>query len=211
MATKAKDKPAIADDLPEGVKKRMQNLKQYKKDDGNKAKQPEVEMMPIHIDVAFKEIVGEAKIPVVSEAHDPAHTIPITAKAVLNKEEYRIYINEVREWLESHPDWTLKEDLDDIYGIAMEKVIQFRLLMKRKRHPRSDIEKDYNSSVYRMQSFRQNLAARRSDRISGKNKVVNQTNIAIIASEMDAEQIDQLRARALKNQQEELEMFPDNS
>lgn len=209
MAEKAKPIIKIDAELPEGVKKRMQNLKQYSK--GKKPPPAEVEMLPIHIDDAFSELVGKetVELPVLAEKRDPAHTIPITTKAVLDNQEYRIFLNEVKEWLESHPDWTLKEDLDDIYGISMEKVIQFRLLIKRRRHPRIDIEKDYSASVHRMQQFRNNLAARRSDRISKKNNVQSMTNIAIIASEMDSKKIEQLRAKTLNNQKEELELFPE--
>ena len=130
-------------------------------------------------------------------------TLPITVKAVLGPEELKVYVSEVEAWFSSHPDWDHKEDLDDIHGIAMEKVLQFRLLLKKKNHPRSNIEKDYNSSVYRMQGFRQNLAARRADRISNKGaKVMNQTNIAIIASKIDDAKMAEME-KIVKEEEEE--------
>jgi len=139
-------------------------------------------------------------------AQDP-HTIPIHIEPVLNKNEYKIYLNEVSDWYESHPDWTLKEDRDDIHGIAFERVIQFRLLIKKKKSPRTYVERDYNSSVFRVQALRQNLAARRADRISNKSGIVNQTNIAIVASQLDAKKIKEMNDKVQKNKQEEDDLF----
>ena len=151
----------IDETKPAGIKKRMQNLVQY----SNKPRKITEEVVLSNIPEAIEQVKAElihenSGVPVLSEL---SKTIPITVKAVLNKEELKIFLTEVEQWVDSHPDWSAKEDIEDIHGIAMEKVIQFRLLLKRKRTPRANIEKDYNSSVYRMQTFRQNLAARRAE------------------------------------------------
>jgi hypothetical protein len=134
--------------------------------------------------------------------------VPDSTKAVLNIDELEIYTKEVHEWVKAHPDWDSKEDIDDINGIAMEKVIQYRLLTKQKRKPHLDIEKNYNSSVSRVQVCRTNLAARRVDRISGKSKTIHQTNIALIAGRMDDNEMKILRHRNNKEEEEEIRFFP---
>jgi hypothetical protein len=54
-----------------------------------------------------------------------------------------------------------------------------------------------------MQGFRQNLAARRADRISNKGaKVMNQTNIAIIASKIDDAKMEEME-KIVKVEEEE--------
>jgi hypothetical protein len=204
---KTKARPKINESLPDGVKKRMANLKQYKEPE----KQEPMPDEPIPVQQAVAELVPDTEVvdaQLVLAPEGPVHSIPITMKSVLAPEEYKVFVTEVKGWAESHPDWTLKEDMDDIHGIAMEKVLQYRLLLKRKRHPRADIEKDFNSSVYRMQAFRNNLAARRTDRLSGKGKIQNQTNIAIIASDLDATRIEEMKKRSITLAAEEEEQFP---
>lgn len=211
--TRTRKKKEIDPSLPEGIQKRMRNLVQYSQEQKTKTAEEEavetiLEEDPVKIE-SVDTVVGSetVQVPVLSESSD-IETIPITAKAVLKKEEYKIFITEVTEWFISHPDWRFKEDVDDIYGIAMEKVIQYRLLLKKKQHPRSDIEKDYNSSVYRMQAFRQNLAARRSDRISKKGSgITHQTNIAIIASELDSQKFLEMKKRVKDDIAEEDALF----
>jgi hypothetical protein len=186
---------------PPGIQKRMKNLVQYsgkKKEECVVLDEEEQNIEQIKTELSSGESIDVPAVPI-----NTKQTLPITVKAVLGPEELKVYVNEVEAWFCSHPDWDHKEDLDDIHGIAMEKVLQFRLLLKKKNHPRSNIEKDYNSSVYRMQGFRQNLAARRADRISNKGaKVMNQTNIAIIASKIDDAKMEEME-KIVKVEEEE--------
>ena len=209
-----KEIPPIPANLPESVRKRMGNLLQYKGKTRGPSKDKESQILtvtPMPLDVVKAEILAgrEIEIPIITSENQKAiATIPITTEAILKKDELKVYVTEVMAWLESHPDWTLKEDLDDVYGLAMEKVIQYRLLLEKKIHPRADIERDFHSSSIRVQVYRQNLAARRVDRISGKGtKVINQTNIAIIASQMDAEKLDEMKRKIDRLNAEEDEAF----
>jgi hypothetical protein len=203
----------IPQDISEGVRKRMKNLIQYS---GKKKRTSEnadefLSEQPIPISVVKAEIMPDrmVDVPVVrTQGIEGTIMVPITMQAILRKDEFKVFVGEITEWMQSHPDWTLKEDVDDIHGIAMEKVIQYRLLLDKRLHPRTDIDKDFHASHLRMQSFRQNLAARRADRISGKGaKVVNQTNIAIIASQLDADKLGEMKKRVERLNQEEDEAF----
>ena len=187
----------------EGVKKRMQNLVQYSGKKPGKKKQEEVVITPEIFDFGSMSI----EVPKISELN--ISSVPATVTAVLNATELKLYVKEVSEWATSHPDWDKKEDIEDINSIAMEKVIQYRLLTNKKKKPSLDIEKDYNSSVYRVQAFRQNLAARRADRIN-KNKGggSGQTNIAIIAGSLDEEKLTIITKKNEKEQDEEKDLFP---
>lgn len=185
----------------DGVKKRMQNLVQYSKK--KPSKKEELVITPEKLDFGSMSI----EIPKIGELN--ISSVPATVAAVLNATELKLYVKEVSEWAMSHPDWDKKEDIEDINSIAMEKVIQYRLLTNKKKKPNLDIEKDYNSSVYRAQAFRQNLAARRADRIN-KNKGggSGQTNIAIIAGTLDEEKLKIITNKNSKEQDEEKELFP---
>ena len=206
-ATKSK-KVKIDEKHSDGVQKRMQNLVQYS--DKKKPVKKEDSLLP---DGEVKDGMIEIDLPDGTKAMVPASCIGAsgaispTIKAVLDGDELKIYSAEVQSWIISHPDWTMKEDLDDVHSIAIEKVIQFRLLLKKRRQPRADIEKDYNSSIYRQQAFRQNLAARRADRISGKGTVVNQTNIAVIAARLDEDGLKPLIAKDQLLIEEEDQLF----
>lgn len=187
---------------PPGIQKRMQNLIQFSggKKDKNKG---EIVIEPDVFDIDSISI----DLPKIEDIN--VDTIPATVAAVLNKTELKLYIKEVTEWRTSHPDWNLKEDIDDINNIAMEKVIQYRLLLAKKKRPSLDIEKDYNSSVYRMQAFRQNLSARRADRIKKKSGGNTTMNIAVMAATLDETKMKELQEKNRKEEQEEIEFFPE--
>ncbi|MGQ4893470.1 MAG: hypothetical protein ACP6IQ_02460 [Candidatus Njordarchaeia archaeon] len=154
-------------------------------------------------------IEKEDKIMAISEEYKE---IPPYMKAVFNKQEYEIFVREVKEWREAHPDWNLKEDLDDIHAIALEKVIQYRLLLEKKRKKVVSIEKEYDASCKRVNQLRMNLAARRIDRQnaeSSKHKnPKNVTNIAIIAGKLDDETMKGLQVRNTEELKEEDEAIP---
>jgi hypothetical protein len=170
-----------------------------------------IDVTPVETESVRTEIVRASglMVPVVESLGDMI-SVPDSTRAVLNVDELEIYRKETQEWFTAHPDWNAKEDLDDIYGIAMEKVMQYRLLAKQKKKPYLDIEKNYNSSVERVHKFRTNLCARRSDRISDKKKsTVHQTNIAIIAGQMDDRRMNSLKELNNRDEDEELKMFPE--
>jgi len=193
-----------------GVLKRMQNLVQYSNKEIAKKRGPSKIPQDVSEIVVEPDVVDIEDMTIqVPEMRELAvNRIPITVAAVLNKTELKLYVKEVAEWASSHPDWNKKEDIDDINNIAMEKVIQYRLLINKKRHPNTDIEKDYASSMYRMQVSRQNLAARRTDRINKKNSGGGQTNIAIIAGSLDDDKIKIIKKRNENDTIEEDSMFP---
>ena len=183
-----------------GVQKRMQNLVQYNKDKKKKDEDIVIEAEVLNIEDMSIEVPTLTKV---------EQNIPATIAAVLNQSELKLYVKEVSEWYTSHPDWNAKEDIDDINTIAMEKVIQYRLLLAKKKRPSLDIEKDYSSSAYRVQTARQNLAARRSDRITkGKHGAGGQTNIAIIAGSLDEGKMKMLVSKNDEEASEELNLFP---
>lgn len=114
-------------------------------------------------------------------------------KTILNNAEFFLYIDEIKMWVKDHPEWTLKEDIDDLNGIAIEKVIQFRLLLEKKGKKIVDIDKEFTSSKTREMIHRNNLGARRSTRIL-ENKTSNiQNNVVFIAGQIDDEKIKRIK------------------
>lgn len=191
-----------------GVFSKMKNVRPaIMADDGDCST---IDVVPIGSGAEIAETVRPSGVLVPSvEVPDAAVSVPDSTRAVLNADELEIYRKETQEWFTAHPDWNAKEDLDDIYGIAMEKVMQYRLLAKQKKKPYLDIEKNYDSSVERVHKFRTNLCARRSDRISNKKQTVHQTNIAIIAGQMDDKRMNTLKELNSRDEDEELKMFPE--
>lgn len=135
--------------------------------------------------------------------------IPDYISKVLTDSEFFIYYNEIKDWMSDHDDWTMKEDIDDMNGIAMEKVIQFRLLSDRKRAKSvTDIDREFSSSKAREMVYRTNLGAKRAQRIS-ERKTTNITNNVInIAGEIDSKTIEKIRKINLVEQEQEDNMFP---
>ena len=135
--------------------------------------------------------------------------IPDYISKVLTDSEFFIYYNEIKDWMSDHDDWTMKEDIDDMNGIAMEKVIQFRLLSDRKRAKSvTDIDREFSSSKAREMVFRTNLGAKRAQRIA-ERKTTNITNNVInIAGEIDSKKLEKIRKINLVEQEQEDDMFP---
>ena len=82
---------------------------------------------------------------------------------ILDGNEFFMYVNEIRDWMKDHPDWNMKEDIDDLNGIAMERVIQFRLLSSRTARKMVEIGKEYSNSKNREMLHRNNLGAKRGE------------------------------------------------
>lgn len=140
--------------------------------------------------------------------------IPAELKDIIHKHilvtlsgvELFIYFDELREWTKSHPEWNTKEDKDDLNAIAMEKVIQFRLLMEKRNKKTADIDKNYTASKNREQAFRTNLGAKRSTRVLEKANVTN-NNIVLLTGKMEDENIKKLLEVNNREQIEEDELF----
>ena len=126
-------------------------------------------------------------------------------KAVLTKEEYDLYAETWKQWMECHvTEYQHIEDEEDVHTICMETVLQFRINLLRVSKPTADYSVEYNQSFRRMQQARENLAARRVDRegISkgkGSKTVTNNTlNIAVMAGQADERAILELQRAARK-------------
>ena len=128
--------------------------------------------------------------------------------SLLNSAEFFLYCDELKAWIADHPDWTLKEDIDDLNGIAMEKVIQFRLLSEKRAKKTTDIDREFNSSKQREMVHRQNLGARRQTRINDGAKTNVTNNIVSIVGAIDDEKIKKIKAINFRELQEDNELFP---
>ncbi len=128
--------------------------------------------------------------------------------SLLNSAEFFLYCDELKAWVSDHPDWTLKEDIDDLNGIAMEKVIQFRLLSEKRAKKTLDIDKEFTSSKNREMVHRTNLGARRQSRISDGAKTNITNNIVSIVGMIDDEKIKKINEINLKEIEEDNSLFP---
>lgn len=109
-------------------------------------------------------------------------------RAVLSQDELDIYEEHWYEWMGAHADeYTEPEDFEDVRRICMEKVLQYRMEMEQMNRPTTDVAREYNQSVRRVQQARENLLARRSDRVaSAKNKHEHTHSVIAAAGELDA-------------------------
>lgn len=128
--------------------------------------------------------------------------------SLLNSAEFFLYCDELKAWVSDHPDWTLKEDIDDLNGIAMEKVIQFRLLSEKRAKKSVDIDREFTSSKNREMVHRTNLGARRQTRITEGAKTNVTNNIVAIMGAIDDDKIKKIQAINLREEQEDEALFP---
>ena len=120
--------------------------------------------------------------------------------AVMSQEEYNLYCETWKRYMEVHSeDYSAPEDEDDLHRICMETVIQWRIEMQKLHAPRTAIGSEYHQSVKRMQTARENLAARRADRIAtkGGGRGTN-INIAVVAGNVDAAKAIQIKGERVK-------------
>lgn len=175
----SKEKEGKDSNLPNVVDKRLLNLKQYQEKANN--------VIPDDL----KEYISETKV------------------KFFDSFEFKIYVEEVRNWKDSHPDWDQKEDIDDINGIAMEKIIQYRLFLRKKQKKTTNIDEEYNKSVYREMGYRSNLGAKRSQREKGNNKGSNTTNIIYLSGKIEDENIKKIQENNIRDENEEESLFKD--
>lgn len=128
--------------------------------------------------------------------------------SLLNSAEFFLYCDEIKAWANDHPDWKLKEDIDDLNGIAMERVIQFRLLSEKRVKKSIDIDKEFTNSKNREMVHRTNLGARRQTRITEGAKTNVTNNIVAIMGAIDDDKIKKIQAINLREEQEDEALFP---
>ncbi|MEM8876062.1 MAG: hypothetical protein AAGD32_17595 [Planctomycetota bacterium] len=105
-------------------------------------------------------------------------------RMVLFQDEYDFFIENWNDWFdgEGAQRFTHKEDRDDIETICLYKVLEFRALKVLAMHPDRDMSRSLAEYRKIIQKARENLAARRADRVgvqSSKDKPT--VNIAVIA------------------------------
>ena len=148
--------------------------------------------------------LSKASIP-----EDLKRIIPSYIGRILTDVEFFIYVNEIRDWMADHSDWKLKEDIDDLNGIALEKVMQFRLLSNRKRAKNvSEIDREFTASKGREMVHRTNLGAKRAQRIVDKKTTNITNNVINIAGEIDAQKLEKIKTVNQIEEKQEEEMFP---
>lgn len=129
-------------------------------------------------------------------------------RVLLSPAEFFLYCDELKAWVKDHPDWKMKEDIDDLNGIAMEKVIQFRLLSDKRARKTVDIDKEFTSSKNREMVNRNNLGARRQSRILEGQKSTTTNNIVSIIGIIEDSQIKKITEINQREQLEDDELFP---
>lgn len=128
-------------------------------------------------------------------------------RLVMSKREYDMFVNTWVEWLTAHPEWDQPEDIDDITQICMETVIMFRLQNAQSFKPNLDISEPFNQSFKRKQTARQNLTARRVDRVGTKANGGSTTNIAVIAGNITPEMEAERRRARKKDETDQIEFI----
>jgi len=124
-------------------------------------------------------------------------------RAVLTKEEWDLFLRTWVKYLEAHPDYNEAEDEMDLETICYEEVQKWRINLLRMKRPekRGEFDISYNQAHLRQQKARENLAARRSDRlgINAKGaKTINNSkiNIAVLAGNIDEQTLMELQQKA---------------
>ncbi|MCK9279289.1 MAG: hypothetical protein M0P71_01485 [Melioribacteraceae bacterium] len=130
--------------------------------------------------------------------------VSVIAAMTLNPIEFKIYIDEVKKWVEAHPDWNNVEDIEDINNLALEKIMQYRALKKK---PSGDSDAELSNSKRRESQYRNNLGAKRSAKNDNYNKNGG-INIAILCGKVDEEKILNIKNISIKNKTEEDDLFP---
>jgi len=109
-------------------------------------------------------------------------------RAVLSELELATYCETWNHWFADHPEYTLAEDQTDVAVICWETVIQQRLRTLQAQRPKEYDARAYHESALRLQRARENLAARRTDRLEHQKKGQGATtnfNIAVMAGQAD--------------------------
>lgn len=130
--------------------------------------------------------------------------ISVIVAMTLNAIEFKIYIDEVKKWVDAHPEWNQVEDIEDINNLALEKVMQYRALKKK---PSEESLAELTDSKKRETQYRNNLGAKRSAKNDGGG-AKGGVNIAILCGKVDEERISNIKNISLKHKSEEDELFP---
>ena len=137
----------------------------------------------------------------------------LRAMAVLSKEEYELYVETWKAWIETHPDYNQAEDEKDLKTVCMEEALQFRYQLLLGRKPGDEkLFEAYNQSFRRQQQARDNLAARRDLRLGitakGNGKATTNINgnvsISVLAGAIDEKKIQQLKVESDKRAADDL-------
>lgn len=185
-------------------KNSRKNLAQYnKRTKGQKKKAVEnLKVTENQEDVDPLEIFGDTLKLETIELMMPARSI------LIDRQEQLVYYNTIHLFLK---DFTVDElsfsDMDDIITLAVNKVLEQRLLSAAKKTPKMVMEVANALEKFRKHSdkIKQNLASRRVDRIDLKNKP--SMSIVELASHLDAKKALDFEARleALKQEAEDFE------
>ena len=133
-------------------------------------------------------------------------------KSVTSKEEWDLFILTWGKYLEAHPDYNQAEDEMDLETICYEEVIKWRINILRRKRPEKigDVDLSYNQTCLRQQKARENLAARRSDRLGlngAKQTTNNKINIAVLAANIDEKKLIELQQKAQRQMAGDLEFL----
>jgi hypothetical protein len=207
------------DKYPPGIAKRMQNLAPYK----GRTKEGMRRWLE-NLQRRQKMSLVDKDAPLIP-AHIPQPTIPVATsavpaidavkakyiKAVLSKEEYDLFLVTWAKWFVGHADFTMPEDLHDVQTLCMEEVIQFRINLLKQRYPNRDYSQEYNQSYRRGQQARENLLARRADRMApagnGKGSThIGTLNVAVLAGAVDDKKLMELQQKAQRQLLEDMDL-----
>lgn len=185
---------------PEGNAKSLGNLPRVTKMDTNLggANPPQIpEGMPKpNVPTAFPQVPGLKTL------------TGKWARRVLSKEEHDLFVETWVKWFSAHPEWDKPEDEDDVQTICMETVIMFRLQAAQANQPSLNISDPYNQSFKRKQRARENLTARRVDRVGTKANGGNTTmNIAVLAGQITPEQQAERQRRLKQDERDQLDFL----
>lgn len=130
----------------------------------------------------------------------------IPTAEIFDESEKTMYDNLVGVYLKDFDESQLTaNDMDDIMSIAMNRVLEFRLLKISKGNP--DMQMEASASVERLrkqsEKLKDNLVARRRDRVDPKK--LSGLSIVDLAAAFDANKKRELLERATGMQQEELD------
>ena len=135
--------------------------------------------------------------------------IPVTE--IFDETERKIYDNLVAVYLKDFDeDQLTANDMDDIMSMAMNRVLEFRLLKASKGN--TSMQLDVSSAVERLrkgsEKIKDNLAARRRDRVDPRK--LSGVSIVDLAAAFDDIRKQELLERATGMKKEELEDWESN-
>jgi hypothetical protein len=163
--------------------KSLQNLVQYNKNRSLEGKKKSLEN--VRVNKSKDEI---DKPDVVSPRGGDIVTKLMPVGEILDKDEIQVYENYLNSFLSDFKIEELSQsDIDDVIQLSVNKVLEFRLLKKCKGNSKGEL--DVIQAIERIRKYndkiKENLAARRRDRIVPKN--MDNVSIVDIAAAFDKE------------------------